>query len=55
VPNSEFARLFLVLWLFSLYLGTFEAFFLSRVSPMWFVFAMAACGLRFTAQFEVKD
>jgi O-antigen ligase len=55
VPNSEFARLFLVLWLFSLYLGTFEAFFLSRVSPMWFVFAMAACGLRFTARFEVKD
>jgi O-antigen ligase len=55
VPNAEFARFFLVLWLFSLYLGTFEAFFLSRVSPMWFVFAMAVCGLRFTARFEVKD
>jgi O-antigen ligase len=55
VPNREFARFFMVLWLFALYLGTFEAFFLSRVSPMWFVFAMAACGLRFTARFEVKD
>jgi O-antigen ligase len=54
-PNREFARLFLVLWLFSLYLGTFEAFFLSRVSPMWFIFALAVCGLRFTAQFEVRD
>jgi O-antigen ligase len=55
VPNAEFARFFLVLWLFSLYLGTFEAFFLSRVSPMWFVFAMAVCGLRFAARFEVED
>jgi O-antigen ligase len=54
-PNREFARFFLVLWLFALYLGTFEAFFLSRVSPMWFVFALAVCGLRFTAQFEVRD
>ena len=54
-PNREFARFFLVLWLFSLYLGTFEAFFLSRVSPMWFVLALAVCGLRFTAQLEVKE
>jgi O-antigen ligase len=53
--NMEFARFFLVLWLFSLYLGTFEAFFLSRASPMWFVFALAVCGLRFTAQLEVRD
>jgi O-antigen ligase len=53
--NTEFARFFLVLWLFSLYLGTFEAFFLSRVNPMWFVFALAVCGLRFTARFEVRD
>jgi O-antigen ligase len=49
------ARLFLLLWLFSLYLGTFEAFFLSRVDPMWFILAMAVCGLRFTAQLEVED
>jgi O-antigen ligase len=54
-PNREFARFFLVLWLFCLYLGTFEAFFLSRVSPMWFVLALSVCGLRFTARFEVKD
>jgi O-antigen ligase len=53
--NAEFARFFLVLWLFSLYLGTFEAFFLSRVNPMWFVFALAVCGLRFTARFEVRE
>jgi O-antigen ligase len=53
--NKELARLFLLLWLFSLYLGTFEAFFLSRVDPMWFILAMAVCGLRFTAQLEVED
>jgi O-antigen ligase len=53
--NTEFARFFLVLWLFALYLGTFEAFFLSRVNPMWFVFALAVCGLRFTARFEVRE
>jgi O-antigen ligase len=53
--NAEFARFFLVLWLFSLYLGTFEAFFLSRASPMWFVFALAVCGLRFAAKLEVRD
>jgi hypothetical protein len=49
------ALFFLTLWPFSLHLGTFEAFFLSRVNPMWFIFALAVCGLRFTAQFEVKD
>ncbi len=53
--NKEFARFFLLLWLYSLYLGTFEAFFLSRVDPTWFMLAMAVCGLRFTAQLEVKD
>jgi O-antigen ligase len=53
--NREFARFFLLLWLFSLYLGMFEAFFLSRVDPTWFILAMAVCGLRFTAQLEVKD
>jgi O-antigen ligase len=53
--NREFARFFLVLWLFSLYFGSFEAFFLSRESPIWFVMALAVCGLRFTAQLEVKD
>ena len=53
--NKEFARFFLLLWLFALYLGTFEAFFLSKVNPMWFVLALAVCGLRYTARLEVKD
>jgi O-antigen ligase len=53
--NMDFSRFFLVLWLFALYLGTFEAFFLSRATPMWFVMALAVCGLRYTSQLAVKD
>jgi O-antigen ligase len=53
--NAELARFFLVLWLFTLYLGSFEAFFLSHTDPMWFVLALAACGLSFTARCEVKE
>ena len=52
--NTEFSRFFLLLWLFALYLGTFEAFFLSRPSPMWFILALSVCGLRYTSQLAVK-
>ncbi len=55
VENIALAHLFLVLWLFALYLGMFEAFFLSRANHMWFVLAMAACGLRCTALFAAKE
>jgi O-antigen ligase len=47
--NTALAGFFLVLWLFALYLGTLEAFFLSRANPTWFVLALAVCGLRCTA------
>jgi O-antigen ligase len=53
--NAELSRFFLMLWLFALYLGTFEAFFLSRATPMWFILALAVCGLRYTSQLAVKD
>jgi O-antigen ligase len=52
--NRVLAGFFLLLWLFALYLGTFEAFFLNRADPMWFVLAMAVCGLRCTAIFAAK-
>lgn len=52
--NIDLSRLFLVLWLFCLYLGTFEAFFLSRANQLWFILALAVCGLRYTALFKVK-
>jgi hypothetical protein len=53
--NQELARLFLALWLFSLYFGVFEAFILSRANPMWLVLALAVCGLRFTSLYRVRD
>ncbi len=53
--NIALAHFFLVLWLFALYLGMFESFFLSRANHMWFVLAMALCGLRCTALFAAKE
>jgi O-antigen ligase len=52
--NREFARLLLILWLFSLYDGTFEAFILNRTNPMWFVIALAVCGLRYAASYDIR-
>jgi O-antigen ligase len=52
--NRVLAGFFLLLWLFGLYLGAFEAFFLNRADPLWFVQAMAVCGLRCTAIYAVK-
>jgi O-antigen ligase len=52
--NAVLAQFLLLLWLFALYSGTFEAFFFNRVAPMWFVLALAVCGLRCTRLFPVK-
>jgi O-antigen ligase len=52
--NKVFAEFLLLLWLFGLYAGTFEAFFFNRVAPTWFVLALAVCGLRCTRLFPVK-
>jgi len=53
--NRSLSRLLLLLWMFSLYLGTFEAFFLSRADTLWFIFALATCGLRYTSQWAVRS
>jgi O-antigen ligase len=52
--NQALGQFFMLLWLFALYAGTFEAFFFNRVAPMWFVLALALCGLRCTRLFAVK-
>jgi O-antigen ligase len=52
--NKVFAGYLLSLWLFALYSGTFEAFFFNRVAPMWFVLALAVCGLRYARLLEAK-
>jgi O-antigen ligase len=53
--NKMFAHYLQLLWLFALYSGTFEAFFFNRVAPMWFVLALAVCGLRCTRLFPVTQ
>jgi hypothetical protein len=35
-----------MLWLFSIYLGSFEAVFFMRADAPWFVLGLAVCGLR---------
>jgi len=44
--NRALASFFLMLWLFSIYLGSFEAVFFMRADAPWFVLALAVCGLR---------
>jgi O-antigen ligase len=47
--NGRLSRFFLAVWLFALYHGSFEAFFLSRADPAWFLMALSVCGLRYAS------
>ena len=53
--NRSLAQFFLTIWLFLIYMSLFEAFILSRVDQMWFMFAIATCGLNCTSKFIVSD
>lgn len=52
--NQELSYLFLKIWLLLLFQNMFEAYFLSRVDAMWFAFALATCGLRYSARNVVR-
>lgn len=52
--NEAFALFGLRVWLFGLYLASFEAFFLNRSDPMWFSFALGLCALRYASAFRLK-
>lgn len=53
---QEAFRLFcLRVWLFALYLASYEAFFFNRSDPMWFSLALAVCGLRYASAFRLKS
>jgi O-antigen ligase len=52
--NRAFAYLCLMMLLYTLYAGTFEAFFMGRAHPLWFVLALAVCGLRYAARYEIR-
>lgn len=40
------------IWLFGIYLASFESFFLDRADPIWFTFLIAVFGLRYLARFR---
>jgi O-antigen ligase len=42
------------IWLFGIYLASFESFFLDRADPIWFTFLMAVFGLHYLARFRTE-
>ena len=40
------------IWLFGVYLASFESFFLDRADPIWFTFLIAVFGLHYLARFR---
>jgi O-antigen ligase len=53
--SAALAKLFLTIWLFSLYYGATETFLLERQNPIWFMFALAVAGLHFLARFQCVE
>ena len=50
--SGALAKLFLTIWLFSLYYGATETFLLERQNPIWFMLALAVGGLHFLSRFK---
>jgi O-antigen ligase len=42
------------IWLFGIYLASFESFFLDRADPIWFTFLIAVFGLHYLARFRTQ-
>lgn len=52
--NGVLATFALTIWLFSIYLGSFEAIFLTRADPSWFLLACSVCMLRYARLFKIS-
>jgi O-antigen ligase len=50
--NGPLTMALLRIWLFGVYLASFESFFLDRADPIWFTFLMAVFGLHYLARFR---
>jgi O-antigen ligase len=50
--NGPLAMALLRIWLFGIYLASFESFYLDRANPLWFTFLIAVFGLRYLARFR---
>jgi O-antigen ligase len=50
--NGPLAMALLRIWLFGIYLASFESFYLDRANPLWFTFLIAVFGLHYLARFR---
>ena len=53
--DGPLATMLLRIWLFGLYLSSFESFFLDRSDPLWFTFLLALFGLHYLARFRLSE
>jgi hypothetical protein len=50
--NGPLAMALLRIWMFGIYLASFESFYLDRANPLWFTFLIAVFGLHYLARFR---
>jgi O-antigen ligase len=50
--NGALAMALLRIWMFGIYLASFESFYLDRANPLWFTFLIAVFGLHYLARFR---
>jgi O-antigen ligase len=53
--GGPLAVLLLRIWLFAVYLATFESFFLDRADPIWFMLLLSVFGLHYLARFPTVE
>jgi O-antigen ligase len=53
--HGPLATALLRIWLFGLYLSSFESFFFDRTDPLWFTFLVAVFGLHYLARFRLRE
>jgi O-antigen ligase len=50
--DGALAMALLRIWMFGIYLASFESFYLDRANPLWFTFLIAVFGLHYLARFR---
>jgi O-antigen ligase len=50
--KGPLAMALLRIWMFGIYLASFESFYLDRANPLWFTFLIAVFGLHYLARFR---
>ena len=53
--KGPLTMMFLRVWLFGIYLSSFESFYLDRADPIWFTFLIAVFGMHYLARFRAVN